>query len=443
MVVLGTTVPVHTKTMEVKSKPGKCEKVKTGRGYCFSRTTYGDVRFRLADQVSAHRHADQDDKLPELLRPSTLDCTVLTSSSSRNAFTYSIRQLYIEMSSSTCSERFGDSVDATISGFFAKVGKFVGHRPRMTIALTILVTVACGAGFATWTTENRGEELWVPQGTTAEKETERYEEDFPPQARLSQLIIQSSTVGGNVITKEGLLESMKLHTEIETKVASVAGEEYTLTDICVQSGSCQANSTICRCFISSVLGQWNYDLETLVADDDYMTTLNNFGDEDALNSVLGGTVFEGGVLVSAQAMVVSYFNENREEVKDGEEVDPINEGWEEQVFLNVAEQAIEDFPTISVDYFAARSFADEFGAEISGDLVFVQISYAIAFLFVGASMGRVKCGTGSRWTMALAALITVGLSTAAGFGLSSLFGLFYGPIHALLPFVLLGIGKFF
>ncbi len=32
------------------------------------------------------------------------------------------------------------------------------------------------------------------------------------------------------------------------------------------------------------------------------------------------------------------------------------------------------------------------------------------------------------------------ISTAAGFGLSSLFGLFFGPVHSLLPFILLGIG---
>ena len=36
--------------------------------------------------------------------------------------------------------------------------------------------------------------------------------------------------------------------------------------------------------------------------------------------------------------------------------------------------------------------------------------------------------------------MTVILSTGAGFGLSSLCGLFFGPVHSLLPFILLGIG---
>jgi predicted RND superfamily exporter protein len=42
--------------------------------------------------------------------------------------------------------------------------------------------------------------------------------------------------------------------------------------------------------------------------------------------------------------------------------------------------------------------------------------------------------------MALGALFMVILSTGAGFGLSSAFGLFFGPVHSLLPFILLGIG---
>ena len=36
--------------------------------------------------------------------------------------------------------------------------------------------------------------------------------------------------------------------------------------------------------------------------------------------------------------------------------------------------------------------------------------------------------------------MVVALSTVAGFGLSSLFGLFFGPVHNVLPFILLGIG---
>jgi Niemann-Pick C1 protein len=42
--------------------------------------------------------------------------------------------------------------------------------------------------------------------------------------------------------------------------------------------------------------------------------------------------------------------------------------------------------------------------------------------------------------MSLAAVVMVVLSTRAGFGFSALCGLFFGPVHSLLPFILLGIG---
>ena len=47
---------------------------------------------------------------------------------------------------------------------------------------------------------------------------------------------------------------------------------------------------------------------------------------------------------------------------------------------------------------------DEFGGEISGDIIFVNISYVVAFLFLGATLGSKVCGQGSRWAMSLSAV---------------------------------------
>ena len=121
--------------------------------------------------------------------------------------------------------------------------------------------------------------------------------------------------------------------------------------------------------------------------------------------------------------------------------DPKNEGWENDVFLKVLSEAVpEKYKSLQVHYFAGRSFSDEFGNAITGDILLVNISYVIIFLFLGATLGNVIPGPGSRWTMSLGALVMVGLSVGAGFGVSSAVGLFYGPVHTLIPFILLGIG---
>ena len=368
--------------------------------------------------------------------------TTLLSSSTSVSHSLSFEPCNEIMSSPSCSESFGNKVESTIAGAFSRIGNAVGAAPRKTLALAILLTVICGAGFVTWETENRGEELWVPQNTQAEKETINYEEYFGSTTRFNTMIVQASVKQENVLTKERLVEAMQMHQEIETNQAVVDGVTFTLTDLCAKSGgSCVSGPSaggICQCLISSILRQWNYNLETLQNDTDFMQTLNQYGSREDLQALLGNPFFEdSGELVSAEAFTLSYFLTDRSEIVDGTEEDPVNEGWEKDVFLAAAES---EHTNIAVDYFSARSFADEFGEAISGDLLLVQVSYVMAFLFLGATLGNIRCGTGSRWSMSLAALVTVGLSTAAGFGLSSAFGLFFGPVHSLLLFILLGIG---
>mmetsp|Transcript_14392 Transcript_14392/g.34816 ORF Transcript_14392/g.34816 Transcript_14392/m.34816 type:complete len:1133 (-) Transcript_14392:385-3783(-) len=349
-----------------------------------------------------------------------------------------------------CVEKFGDAVEGSISSFFSVIGSWVGRNPRKTIAYSLILTVLCGLGFLRFETENRGDQLWVPQDTLGAQETEKYQSYFGGNARINTMLVQNNQKGQNVLTKELLISAMEMSTAITSEQSTVSeedggdGEAYDYVDLCVKAGgTCADFSTegVCQCLTTSILKQWNYDLATLEADEDVLATINQYGSKADLESVLGNPVFDdNNTLVSAEAFVLSYFLESQAFVEDGTEKDPINAGWEEQVFLATAESVPQTWPTLLVNYFATRSFADEFGGEITGDLLFVQVSYVVAFLFVAACLGKIKCGTGSRWTLALGVVVAVGISTAAGMGLSSAFGLFFGPVHSILPFVLLGIG---
>ena len=362
--------------------------------------------------------------------------------------------------SSSCTETFGNHVESFIGRYFFALGTKVGSAPRKTIVLAFLLTIACGGGFAKWKTENRQEKLWVPQETLAEIETEIHEEYFGSENRFNSIIVQAQNNENedtNVLTKERLLDAMKMHLVIEnTQTSEDTGsdedegensETYNFLDICTPGGgTCYSSfDGVCRCLVFSILKQWNYDLETLENDADIMSTLNQYGSREDLEAILGNAQFsDDGELLSAEAFSISYFIKDRSKEagsdEKGSEADPISEGWEKGAFLYAAEMAGTDFPSISTDYFAARSFSDEFGGAITGDLLFVQVSYLVVFLFLGATLGNWKCGSESRWTMSLGALFMVGLSTGASFGISAACGLFYGPVHSLLPFILLGIG---
>lgn len=344
---------------------------------------------------------------------------------------------------SSC-EKVGDKVDSTITGFFFRLGNFCSFRPKTTIAIALLIAILCAMGMARLNTENRPEKLWVPQNTQAEAEQDQFLSYFPPSSRFENVIVTARESGGNVLAKDLLFEAMKMHEAIENGESVYEGTTYTFTDLCTPAGgSCaapSANNPICNCLVISVLKQWNYDLATLEADTDVLATLNEYGTKEDLEGVLGGAVFDdAGQLVAAEAISVSYFLEDRSEVENGSTVDPINEAWEESVFLETVKNSAQ-FPLLLLAYLSSRSFSDEFGGEISGDLLFVQVSYVVAFIFLGATLGSKVCGRGSRWAMSLSALVLIALATVAGFGVASLAGLLYGPVHSVLPFVLLGIG---
>ena len=88
----------------------------------------------------------------------------------------------------TCTESFGNTIEGYINGFFTRLGTFVGSRPRVTILLSIILTILCGYGFTSWTTENRADKLWVPQDTIAEIETEMYQTHFASTSRFNSMI---------------------------------------------------------------------------------------------------------------------------------------------------------------------------------------------------------------------------------------------------------------
>ena len=350
----------------------------------------------------------------------------------------------------TGCETIGNRIDEFIRRVFYRIGFFVASRPKLTIGLCLLLGLVCGAGFATLETENRPEELWVPQNTRAEAEEGSYLQYYPSTSRISTMILStrsSNNNNNNVLTKASLEEALALQETIHTTVSFVEGNEtttYVLEDLCTKSGGSCASSFegVCGCLMSGIFKVWNYDLATLQNDTDYMTTLNSYGTREDLEAVLGAPVFDNdNLLVSAEAFTVTYFLDDRSVVEDGSETDPINEAWEEMAFLNVVEAAQDkDDRVVDVAYFATRSFSDEFGDAIGGDLTLVQVSYLVTFLFLGATLGKIRCGPGSRWSMSIAAVIMIALSTVAGFGVSSAIGLFFGPVHSLLPFILLGIG---
>ena len=56
-------------------------------------------------------------------------------------------------------EAVGDKVDESISSFFYKIGNFCSFRPKTTIAIALVVAIACASGMVKLNTESRPEKV--------------------------------------------------------------------------------------------------------------------------------------------------------------------------------------------------------------------------------------------------------------------------------------------
>lgn len=192
-------------------------------------------------------------------------------------------------------------------------------------------------------------------------EQDQYLSYFPPSSRFNNVVVTAKETGADVLTRDNLVEAMKMHQSIEMGQSDQENKLNTFTDLCSPAGgSCAtANFTdpVCTCLVVSVLKMWNYDLAKLEADTNIIGTLNAYGSREDLEGVLGAPVFDPttGNLESAEAISVSYFLEDRSSVESGSTIDLVNEAWEEQVFLKTVQDA-DQFPSLDLYYLSSRSF---------------------------------------------------------------------------------------
>mmetsp|Transcript_16130 Transcript_16130/g.21333 ORF Transcript_16130/g.21333 Transcript_16130/m.21333 type:complete len:928 (+) Transcript_16130:228-3011(+) len=327
--------------------------------------------------------------------------------------------------------RCSTTVDSFFQKSFYKWGLFVGNRPMLTIGISLLVMLICCSGFARFEQEGRPEKLWVPSGTEAQEDVAKYSSYFPGEVRRNYAIIEASD-GGSALDKDVLKAMMSLHQEVEDISVEVSGETYTLMDLCVlvPTGGHP-------CLVTSVLGLWNYTMSLLEADDDPLATINSFIEEDERTDYMGGMeTDDNGDLVSASALMLSYINQNNEENVGNDYVDVSGDAWEAE-FIEIMQ---DDHDTLNIYPEASSSLYSEFGSAISGDVVLINVAFMVMFLYLSLGLGKFRSRLNSRYFLALAGLLCVGMSIGACYGLSAGLGFFYTPLHTVLPFVLLGLG---
>ena len=216
------------------------------------------------------------------------------------------------------------------------------------------------------------------------------------------------------------------------------------------------------CFETSILELWassgQYDdtsereimeltLDKVLEKVNSVNTSGLFLTELDISGYLSGVERDGsGRIVSASATVMRWFGDmNMTAAKEtggvpgrGEPLDPRMlefEGDMVSVLTNTSHYppGLQSAPNV------ARSFGDIAGATILGDLGNFAIGYCMMFIYASVMMGRFNC-VEQRITLATAGITGVIMGIIVSYGLCSAFGLFYGPMHSVMPFLMLGIG---
>lgn len=217
------------------------------------------------------------------------------------------------------------------------------------------------------------------------------------------------------------------------------------------------------CFEMSILELWandgkydaktDEDIETLTREDilDKINNVNRSGiflvEKNFTDYLSGVTYDDNGRVIGAKATIIRLFGrmnataaklnpaENR-----GENIDPRMLEFEGDLIQVLLDKT--DYPKGLNSYAnVMRSFGDIAGSTILGDIPMMGIGYMIVFVYVMVMLGKFNC-VEQRAFLSISGIVGVIFGIVVSYGLCSFMGLFFGPMHSVLPFLLLGIGKY-
>ena len=190
----------------------------------------------------------------------------------------------------------------------------------------------------------------------------------------------------------------------------------------------------------------NLTIEEVINKVNDVKTSGVFLIERNFTSLLSGiTRDENGRIIGAKAAVINWLGKMNttsalsNPVKGrGEPISQeslIFEGEMIKIMLNTSDypKGLASYPNVK------RSFGDIAGATILGDVGVMAVGYMIVFVYVMVMLGRFNC-LELRSNLTVAGIMGVIMGIVVSYGFCSAVGLFFGPMHSVLPFLLLGIG---
>lgn len=347
--------------------------------------------------------------------------------------------------------RLSRRVERKLRFVFFKLGYFVSGYPWTVIIISLLLACLLSIGSIQFETQKQPERLWVPQDTTALEHKEWLDSNFPSYIRPERVIFTHKSVqDGDIATKEGLLQMIQvLKVSEDTRIGNL-----TFDSVCDKAIGAQ----VTYCNVISVLDLF-YDQGFVTSPPDFLQTIERkvetLSDSEIKDTLSSPEAFKtwnnkplkasdvmGSVTGTGPSLTVASFRvliilQNNLVVQDGIWKDPDADTWESQWIENMNNL---DLPgVLQWNSIALSSIFDAMDESINGDMSRVFLGFIFLGLYASLHMGeyhRIR----SRIVLASMGFMSVGLAYISALGLSSGIGLFYGPVHQVLPLLLVGIG---
>ncbi|ROT81095.1 hypothetical protein C7M84_000149 [Penaeus vannamei] len=360
--------------------------------------------------------------------------------------------------SGNCLTKVSSAVAGALEKFFYTYGKSVASHPKKYILGCVLLTAACCLGFANFYMENRPEKLWIPQDSDYVLTLNWQAENFPNDQRVELILYESD----NILKADYIREMYRLRKALRSIVVQNRdGENVTQADLCFEvpalggtqkdelrdikrklfpdrdpdedfDWSLAFDKTIYYqfyekmpkdCLEFSILEIWgNND-----------TAIEELTDEEVLREINTANMS----VTYAYPMDFQAFLGGIERDESGQ-VDMALYDWEGE-FISLLRNDTGRPEGLEVYLQAQRSFGEISGETILGDVAFLVIGDIILFVYVQLMLGKFNM-VETRPVLSLLGLLATFMAVGVSFGLCSAFGIAYGPVHSILPLLMLGLG---
>lgn len=360
-----------------------------------------------------------------------------------------------------CLSGINKAINGTFEKIFDGLGRFIARRPIVVIALSAIFFLIIGSGVVRLENETRGEKLWIPSGTESQRNQDFVEDAFPSLGRFEVVYLERKD-GGSILTPEAFNRALDIHNAIiETtwdnakddgsREISYLPQPLKFTDLCLNrnSGEGVPEGQVLNCEMSNPLELFTYDQSAWATPASLVAGLNDPAGWDdelvgrgfVLDSVLGGIERDAnGAITGAKVISMSYLLAGNQTLIDEQKADEPAKNWEQEV-LDYLEAETEADSTYTIARFTARSFEDEFGGTIDGDLQLLQVAIIGIALYTYIAISNCRDGcVGSRLALTIGGLLNIGLAVVAAYGLGGYVGLLFSPLMSILPFIMIGIG---